>query len=286
MLKPGHAIDGGTCGPCGLSAEGFSAGPNSWPQPGGHGSPVAITYGFINYTADLPVYVQRAILRDAFGRWAAAAPLHFAEAADPELPWNDPGATPPDIRIGWFSDPHGDGYPFDGSGHVLAHAFFPPPNGGTAAGDIHFDDAETWAASPGGGAFDLLEVAVHEIGHSIGLDHEPTAPSVMRSNYTGAFSGLFQDDVDGVRSLYGAGPGGVSPLPFPAPFDGDMDSMLDLREVLSYALAHLDTSVWPAQGSVPTADYILRAAAICLASADCVYADVGGEEPGNWVPSN
>ena len=127
-------------------------------------------------------------------------------------------------------------------------------------------------------------MAVHEIGHSIGLDHETTAPSVMRPSYTGAFSGLFQDDVDGVRSLYGAGQGGVTPLPFPAPFDGDMDFRLDLREVLSYALAHLDASPWSAQGSVPTADYVLRAAAICLASFDRGYADAGGAEPRCWVP--
>jgi hypothetical protein len=58
------------------------------------------------------------------------------------------------------------------------------------------------------------------------------------------------------------------------------------REVLSYALAHLDASPWPAQGSVPTADYVLRAAAICLASYDRAYADAGGAEPLNWTPSN
>jgi hypothetical protein len=287
MLKPGY---GGTdmCGlrgPCRLPAPGFVAGPNSWPQPGGPGSPVAITYGFINYTGDLPVRLQRAILRDAFGRWAAVAPLHFAEVEDSGLPWDDPAAAAPDIRIGWFSGPHGDGYDFDGANGVLAHAFFPPPNGLTGAGDVHFDDAETWASTPAAGAYDLLEVAVHEIGHSLGLSHELVLPAVMQPHYTGQFSGLLQDDIDGVRSLYGPGQGSVSPLPFPAPFDGDMDWMLGISEVLSYAVAYLTASVWPAQGRVPTADYVLRAAAIVLASVDGGYADVGGEEPQNWVPS-
>lgn len=281
MRKPGYGgID------TGLPAEGFRAGPTrAWPQPGGPGSPVAVTYGFASYAAGLPVHLQRAILRDAFGRWAAVAPLHFAEAEDSGLPWDHPGAVAPDIRIGWFSGPHGDGYDFDGVDGVLAHAFFPPPNGLTAAGDIHFDGAEAWAASPGDGAYDLLEVAVHEIGHSLGLDHELEAPAVMRPHYTGRFSGLLQDDIDGVRLLYGAGQGSVSRLPFPAPFDGDLDWRLNMREVLSYAAAYATASRWPAQGRVPAADYVLRAAAICLANADGGYADTGGEEPQNWVPN-
>src|SRR4051812_32183962 len=117
-----------------------------------------LTWSFQNFTADLSQAQIRAALQQAFGLWSEVTPLTFTEAANA------------DLVIRFVVGDHGDGSPFDGPSGILAHGFYPPPNGGAIAGDIHFDDAETWSVAipvPAGG-IDLVTVAAHEIGHTLG----------------------------------------------------------------------------------------------------------------------
>jgi hypothetical protein len=53
-----------------------------------------------------------------------------------------------DIRIG--------AHRFDGAGKVLAHTYYPPPNGSSAAGDSHYDSSENWVYVPDSGASSAL----------------------------------------------------------------------------------------------------------------------------------
>ena len=151
-----------------------------------------ITFSFENFTGDLTQQVIVANIRQAFLAWSQACFLTFTEIA---------GGG--DISIAFRIGNHGDGSPFDGPGNILAHGFFPPPNGGSIAGDLHFDDDESWTTNDPPTGFDFLTVALHEIGHTLGLNHSVDPNAVMFAFYSGIRRNLRTDDVNGIRSIYG-----------------------------------------------------------------------------------
>ena len=81
---------------------------------------------------------------------------------------------------------------------MLAHAFFPTD------GRIHFDDEERFTETGSiWGANSLIYVAVHEIGHALGLGHSNVKGSVMWPTASRGTPKLHRDDIAGIKSLYG-----------------------------------------------------------------------------------
>lgn len=154
-----------------------------------------LRYGFVEFTPDLTQAETRAAVSTALSYWAAVTPLTFAEV---------PNSSDPEIRIRFVAGDHGDGSPFDGASGVLAHAFYPPPNGGDIAGDSHFDEAETWSVSLPATGIDLYTVGAHEFGHALGLAHSTVAGALMYPYYGGPHRFLDADDIAGIQSIYGA----------------------------------------------------------------------------------
>ena len=133
-------------------------------------------------------------IQNAFAAWHAVSNIQFVQVSDNGVAFNASGAAG-DIRIG--------AHAFDGPSGTLAHAYFPPPNGVSAAGDLHFDSAENWKCNTSG--VDIGIVALHEIGHSLGLNHENTSTvAVMDPFYNSSLTGLQPDDINGATTIYGA----------------------------------------------------------------------------------
>lgn len=106
----------------------------------------------------------------------------------------------PDILIEWRPQADPD---LSMAGDTIAHADFPPGHWIITTQlplPLHFDDSETWAI---GGYIDIESVALHEIGHCLGLLHsEDHQEAVMFPSYQGIRRSLSADDILGVRSLY------------------------------------------------------------------------------------
>ena len=99
-----------------------------------------------------------------------------------------------------FGDIRFGGYDF-GNTSQLAHAYTPPPNGSTAAGDVAVNTAMDFGI---GSHFDLFSVLLHETGHSLGLEHPDNPDAVMLATYNGVKAGLDAGDIAGLQALYGA----------------------------------------------------------------------------------
>ena len=167
---------------------------------------VDLHYFFQSLTPKVEENAERNEILRALGEWARYAHLDFSPASAPTADRT--------VNILFARGAHGDPYPFDGAGGVLAHTYYPaPPNAEPIAGDMHLDADENWQV---GAAVDLFSVALHEAGHALGLGHTDSPGTVMYPYYR-FFSGLSDDDIAGIRDLYGSSGAAPPEPPMPVP---------------------------------------------------------------------
>jgi hypothetical protein len=205
-----------------------------WPQPGGPGTPVEITYSYQNMFdgslrgpgavpgpngmflpngEPLPAALIRASIEEALGLWASVAPLVFIEVEDDGLFYYEGSTQYGDIR---FRHVHINGTDPPPPGDPIAKAQAWYPFGGQLSGDVEFDDGDPWQEVGTRPIPDILGATIHELGHALGLGHTGLSTANMYwifTRYGGLGTGrLHSDDIAGIRSIYGSGQGRVIPL--------------------------------------------------------------------------
>ena len=168
----------------------------SWPVGAG------VTWFLATPYDGIALEVQKEAIAEAFRLWTNDTKLVISEAED---------TASADIVLGFGPTQHcglyesvnrpcGDTF----GPETLAHAYFPPPAGGRTPGDVHFNSDKVWTLFGDRTSVGLTKVALHEIGHALGIDDAPAgADSVMAARYSSNAVAPTESDVRTIQSLYG-----------------------------------------------------------------------------------
>ena len=147
---------------------------------------------------------QQEIILNAFHAWTRYGNLNVEFARQ--------GQTP-DIIVSTGEGPRSN---FDGPGGTLAWAYL--PNGSDQQLLMKFDLGETWVTGGNQRGIIFFNVACHEIGHLLGLDHSRVQSALMAPYYNPQVAVPQQnDDVPRFQARYGVRPDGGGGNPPPPP---------------------------------------------------------------------
>ncbi len=153
--------------------------------------PLGTAGGTITWAVDASVPASfDSVIASAFADWSSHGNIQFQQVSSTATAQID------------FSD----GY-IDGTDNVLGQTNYSYSGNSLVAADIEFDSGEGWHASGSqvvsSDGVNLFAVALHEIGHSIGLDHYNLTPAIMNADLNPSVTDLQPSDIDGEQALYG-----------------------------------------------------------------------------------
>ena len=140
---------------------------------------------------------------DALNSWNGLSNFSYSSINDTV----DPCAGEPDSTRGWKFDSTVCGTPFQSGTLAVATTWassFSPSINNIIDSDITFNTAKPWDVHNSSGPnFDFRRVAVHELGHALGLGHETTNTAIMDPFYSQTIKTPQPDDINGLCALYG-----------------------------------------------------------------------------------
>ncbi len=170
------------------------------------GNAAHLGYFFGALTPKLQASTVQTEVLQALTAWSRVTNVDFSPGVS--------ATSPRTILIEFAHGAHGDAYPFDPAGTILAHTFYPIPlNPEPLAGDMHLNADVNWHS---GSDIDIYSVALHEAGHAIGLGHTDTPSDVMYPYYRRGIV-LSKNDIGAARSLYGIPGSAPATTPVSAP---------------------------------------------------------------------
>lgn len=168
-----------------------------------------VSYTIADYLPGIQKADQDRVVAQAFSAWTKYGNLDVFPAV----------SGTPDIVISYG---RGQQSNFDGPGGTLAWAYL--PNGSDQQLLMRFDLDESWSLTPQQRGILILNVATHEFGHLLGLDHSRVQGALMAPYYNAAIDAPQQnDDIPRFQARYGER---TTPLPPPPPVPQPADKVL------------------------------------------------------------
>jgi uncharacterized protein (DUF427 family) len=194
----------------------------SKPRCGVKGNPTAYRINYqkwnktnLKWYFPLATNEMKELAQKAFDQWESVSNLKFEYWHSQPSAVGEYNGAKPDILISFsntlFQHNHNSrcqkgicSSSFDGKGNVLAHGFF--PNNDECLG-IHFDKSENWyfgeLDNTPDGEINFYTTLLHEIGHTLGIEHSASNKAIMYAYYKGDGDKLTQDDIWAIQYLYG-----------------------------------------------------------------------------------